>query len=356
MERTPGDPEGRRLARRHAIQLAEAGRVARALTDLLKRASFDPSHAVALTKEITIQEQAELLRANGRVESRRRFKITGRAPLHDNRTIDHLFIDESGRAEAKYPDPIFTIGAISMSERQRKQYAKATDTLKMQFFGRSDITFHEPGMRRHEEIYSFGGDQARRVEFCEALDDLVRNCEFTAFGVAIRKSAFSSFMTSNTDPYIPFDVYAVAIHMLLERYIDYLAAASTSQRKVLGRVTFESQGPKEDAEHQQEYVGLLLGGTQWVPESAFQNWLETGVRFSRKQGTEPMELADMFSRDLYEWTKSDCQTNPRRWSIFGEKIYRRADMAMGKFGVKVFPDSDIRERIDEHRAQCEGGY
>ncbi len=241
-----------------------------------------------------------------------------------------------------------------MSEHQREQYAKATDALKLEFFGRSDLTFHEPGMRRHEELYSFGGNQTRRAEFCEALDSLVRTCEFTAFGVAIRKSAFRTFMDSNTDPYLPFDVYAVAIHMLLERYVDYLAAASTSKRKVLGRVTFESQGPKEDAEHQQEYVGLLLGGTQWVPQSAFQNCLETGVRFSRKQGTEPMELADMFARDLYEWTKSDCRTGPRRWSIFGEKIYRRDDMEMGKFGVKVFPDSDIRDRIESHRAQCAG--
>jgi hypothetical protein len=347
-KRGPGDPDGRRLARRRSIQLAEAGRVARALTDLLHRANFESASARALTKAITAQEQSELMRASGRVESRRRFKINGRAPLHDNRTIDNLFIDESGRAEPNCPDPTFTVAGISMSAKERGIYVRAADALKKEFFGTADFTFHEPAMRRHEQLYSFGGNLRRRQEFCEALDGLVRASSFVAFGVAIRKSALASFMASTVDPYLPLDVYAVAIHLLLERYVDYLAAGSVS-RKVLGRVTFESQGPKEDAAHQQEYVGLLLGGTQWVPESAFQNWLETGVRFTRKQGTEPMELADMFSRDLYEWAKTDCASSPRRWGIFGEKVYRRGDLAMGKFGVKVFPDSDIRERIEAHR-------
>lgn len=25
---------------------------------------------------------------------------------------------------------------------------------------------------------------------------------------------------------------------------------------------------------------------------------------------------------------------------------------MGKFGIKVFPDSDIRDRIEKHRQEC----
>ena len=34
------------------------------------------------------------------------------------------------------------------------------------------------------------------------------------------------------------------------------------------------------------------------------------------------------------------------------KIYRRGDGRMGKFGAKVFPDSDIRDRVEAHRIEC----
>ncbi len=137
--------------------------------------------------------------------------------------------------------------------------------------------------------------------------------------------------------------------MLIERYIDFLASQSVRR---LGRVIFESQGTVEDATHQLEFARLLLDGSQWVPDSAFRGWLETGLRFQPKCGSDPMELADMFARDLYEWIRDDCDKIPKRWELFGKKIYCRGDGTMGKFGLKVFPDADIREKIDNHRKAC----
>lgn len=100
--------------------------------------------------------------------------------------------------------------------------------------------------------------------------------------------------------------------MLLERYIDFLASSET---KRFGRVTFESIGPCEDAEHQLEYARTLLDGSQWVPDSAFRSWLETGLRFEPKKGSHPPELADMMSRDLYEWVRGNCEVKPKRWDL-----------------------------------------
>ncbi len=192
----------------------------------------------------------------------------------------------------------------------------------------------------------------RQAEFDAAVNRLVRESDFVVFGVGIRKRAFEEeFVQQGLDPYLPFDVYALAIHLLLERYVDYL---NGQPRPTTGRLTFESQGPKEDAIHQREYVELLVRGTQWVPPSAFRGLLEPGVRFTRKSGSDAMELADMVSRDLYEWTRDGCAAQPLRWGVLTRKIYRRDDMAMGKFGVKVFPDSDIRQLIEEHRAVADG--
>lgn len=350
MERPPGDPDGRRLAKERAVSLAEAGRLANVLAVMLDRAGVDTGAISEISRMVTREEQTALLQAHGRIESRKRFKITSQPPPHDDRVRDFLFLDECGKPSFRSADPVFALGGISMSSVEVGRYNRRVNEIKKHFFGRTVFTLHEPNIRRHEENYSFGGDPARRREFCDALDSMVRDLRFRAFGVAIRKADFRRFIDAGTDPYLPLDLYSVAIHLLLERYVDYLA--TRRPKRALGSVTFESQGPKENAEHQRDYVELLLSGTQWVPDAAFRHWLETGVRFTRKQGTEPMELADMFSRDLFEWAGGGCVADPRRWACFDAKIYRRDDMSMGKFGVKVFPDSDVREAVEAHRARC----
>lgn len=202
-------------------------------------------------------------------------------------------------------------------------------------------------MRNHDGPYYFGGDSQKQAEFDSAIDELVATTEFSVFGVGIRKTGFSKdFVATGIDPYLPTDAYTVAIEMLLERYVDYLAHHPSN---FLGRIIFESQGPKEDAFHQLGYARLLLDGTQWVPDSAFRNWLETGLRFTPKSGSDPMELADMFSRELFEWVRGGCQVQPKRWNLFSKKIYIRGDGMRGKFGIKIFPDSDIHDIIEMHR-------
>lgn len=304
-----------------------------------------------LTKRIGQQEQAELIRAVGHLESRKRFKYKSGSPLHEERVADLLFVDESGVSEPNSPVDTFALAAVAVSPANEAMYIEEANNLKLDFFGRTDVTFHEPQMRNHDGRFRFENDISRQEAFCLALDDLVGRIDFTAFGVVIRKTDFRAFVESAVDPYLPPDAYATAIHMLFERYVDYLAMTRVHDPR--GKATFESQGPREDAEHHVQYVDLLLHGTQWVPDSAFRNWLETGVHFTKKQGSSPIELSDMLARDLFEWVRAGCGNDmPRRLHVFNRKIYRRDDMRMGKFGVKIFPDSDIKDLVDAHRARC----
>lgn len=347
----PGDPHGRRLAKHRALLLAEATRVARSLEVLLKRANYDFSACSELIKQVVERERNELQKGFGRVESRKRFKVTGPHPLLANRPRNILYIDESGKSElqpmAGNP-PYFALAAIAMAEEKIDDYRAAANEIKLEFFKTTDITFHEPYMRHREGWFGFGGDKGRQNEFDAALHKLLEETPFVVFGVGVRKEGFKrEFVDSGIDPYLSTDVYSVAILMLLERYIDYLAS---QQKQRFGRVIFESQGPVEDATHQLEYARILLDGSQWVPDSAFRHWLEAGLRFQPKSGSDPMEIADMFARDLFEWVRGDCNTPSKRWDLFSKRAYCRTDGLMGKFGIKVFPDSDIRERIEQHRA------
>ena len=345
-----GDPEGRRIARKRALLLSEAGLLAKALGVLLCRANHSLGPIEELIKDIKKSELTELQRSFGKISSRKKLKNRSGQPLLEGRPINCLFIDEAGESS---PEPhvdtsYFTIAGVSMNQEDIDNYIIQADEIKREFFSRTDFPFHEPHLRRYSGKYYFDGDVGKQQSFDSAIEGLIKASKFQLFGAGIRKHAFrEQFVETGIDPYLPTDVYMLAITMLLERYVDFLGYNTQNRR--MGTVTFEAQGPKEDAYHQLEYARLLLEGSQWVSNSTFMDWLLPGLTFKPKQASHPLELSDMFARELYEWIQSDCTIEPKFWDLFTEKIYCRDDGARGQFGVKIFPDSDIRSLIEKHR-------
>ena len=326
--------------------------MARLLDVLLADANIGTDLSEQLLAAIEKQELIALQRAQGPITPRKRFKGQKPHALLENRPVNCLYVDEAGKSTREPPPGprFFSLGAVAMDESECDRYCEMADSIKQEFFGTTNHTFHEPRMRNHNGEYYFEGDIGKQRAFDAAIARLIDETDFTVFGVGIRKNAFEEqFADTGVDPYLPTDVYAVAIILLMERYVDYIASRET---RLVGRVTFESQGPREDAYHQLEYARLLIDGSQWLTPASFRSWLETGLRFVPKRGSEPTELADMVSRDLYEWVRSDCKATPARWEQLCRKIYCRGDGRMGKFGIKVFPDHDIRDRIDAHRQRC----
>jgi hypothetical protein len=344
-----GDPEGRKLARRHAQACEEACRMAEVLAIMLRRAAIDDSGVNVLALKLREQcvrcmEKAE----GGPVIARLTTKNTGH-PLLEGRPANVLHLDESGTAVVG-PEPVFALGGVAMHEEDCDAYVTNANALKMRFWGHTNITFHEPHMRKHRAIFNFHGDRAKQSAFEKDLRYLLKNTPFVCFGVAVRKDLFKSmFVDQGIDPYLPTKVYDLAIMLLLERYVDYL---STNADRRLGRVHLESIGKRDDAEHQAAYADLLLHGTQFVPESTFQSWVEAGCRFAPKQGSGPAELADLVAREVYEWANSDCKVDPRHWDILKPKIYRRDEGHFGRFGIKIFPADGLEDAIYAHRVAC----
>ena len=354
MANVGGDPQGRRPARRRARQLEHAGRVAALLRVVLRRASSRAAEdAARLERSIAAEEMIAIQQSQGTIEPRTRFARPHSSgnPVREKRPFNWLFLDEGGTAQpATGPESgaWFALAGVAMTLDQAQSYEAAADELKMKFFGRTGITLHEPLMRTHRQDFSFGGDTRRQRLFCEAVDQLVADASFVAFAVGLRKWELAA-ETAPPNSYLPAGAYEIAMHLLLERYVDYLHYDDPDWR---GRVTLEAQGSREDAEHQQAYVELLLNGTQWVPDSAFRNYLETGVRFVGKRGSHATELSDMLARDVFEWVRSGCEQQPRRWHIFEEKLYGRGDLRRGKFGLKIFPAAGVEDQLEAQRERA----
>ncbi len=352
-----GDPGGRRIAREKANLISEARNVAHALSALVKRADMETALCAQLLEWLGREEAKYRQIGHGRIEPRRRFKRGSPQPMLQNRPSNQIFLDECGvshsgpgKSGSGRNPSFFSLGAVAMDDESVDAYCQRSDKIKQKFFGGFPVTFHEPEMRNHQGRFHFDGDEKRQRAFDDEIDALLHDTRLKVFGVGIRKTAFAEvFSESGLDPYLPTNVYSVAILLLLERYLDFL---NVLMPVPIGRVTFESIGPLEDAQHQLEFARLLIEGTQWVPARAFRNYLETGIRFSPKQGSSPLEIADMFARDLFEWVRSGCVDTPKRWNFFNTRIYWREDGMLGKFGVKVFPDADIRTIIEDHRRIC----
>ena len=59
----------------------------------------------------------------------------------------------------------------------------------------------------------------------------------------------------------------------------------------------------------------------------------------------------MATRSLYKWIRDGCEGALNKWIALSRKVYCRGDERMGKFGIEIFPDHDIRDRIEQHRRQ-----
>lgn len=157
----------------------------------MRRVDAPTEQAEALTRWIVDEEQRHLLRAEGRVEPRTRFKGGPLVRVADE-ARHYLFIDESGKS-IPGGGPLFALGAIAMTGHEVDRYRRRADRVKTRFFGRTDITLHEPEMRLRENVFYFEGDADQQLAFDRALAGIVRTTTLTAVGVGVRKEAFRDF-------------------------------------------------------------------------------------------------------------------------------------------------------------------
>ena len=343
----PGDPQGRRLARQKARYLEEAQSIGHLLAVMLRRAGANEDACQELLDDIQRSARHARHTASEPIAARKRYRLGSGHPLTAGRPENILHLDESGSSGSQpdQPESWFAIGGVAIDPVDIPVYTSRADEIKLEFFGTTDVTFHEPLMRQRKGRFYFGRDREQEAKFDQAIRSLIDQTPATYFGAGIRKA---NLTTDTLDPYLPTSAYPLAITLLLERYIDFLAH---SPRHPFGRLMFESIGPREDAERQAVVVDLLLHGTQWVSDRAFRGQLHPGVHYAPKRGSDVMELADIVAREVYEWTSGGCTAEPRFWDVLSPRFYARDDFAMGKFGLKVFPDRDIRDAVEAHRTR-----
>lgn len=116
--------------------LAEAGQVARVLSVLVQRAGHDDERCTQLIRSLAKEEQKQLQKSHGRIESRKRFKPHSGNPVRENRPPSFLYIDENGKSgiEPNVKGPsFFALTAVATVEEDIAPYCVAADQIKTEF-------------------------------------------------------------------------------------------------------------------------------------------------------------------------------------------------------------------------------
>ena len=287
-------------------------------------------------------------------------------PDPDDRPSIHLFVDESGQAatvgEFNQDNRFFTLGAIAISTAELKRYRPRAEQLKQKFFeGGTDVILHASELReamkhshkgKGEFVLNPGKSWSALVR---ALERLVKETEFRAFGIVIQREVFDrDFTKTGNDPFLPRETYDLALHLLLERFTSFLASATDAP---IGSITLESQNSGQDAQHQLSIAETIVYGTHWVSSKPLQLDIQPGVEFLSKQPSHPLELSDMLANLLYRLAQGGfdnkrlpyLRPGDKLWDIFCEKLYQEGDLRQGKFGLKVFPAGDLDDWLNDFR-------
>ncbi len=283
------DPAGSPLDGRQGLALEEADRLLALVESHLRHMGLAEIELGVVRAELAAKRR-EVTGSGSRLPpGPRRYKSKRSHSRRRRPGTDWLlFIDESGSwqpATDSVQDDWFALGAVAMTRDATSRYEANADAIKMAFFDSPFVTLHEPEMRRREAQFNFGGNEAKRIGFEAAVNHLVSEAEFAAFAVGIRKRALADGATDLPEiSHLPLLPYPLALHLLLERFVDYLAYLPGRPR---ASIIMESQQSHLDALHQLTVAETIAYGTRYVSSRGFQNFLNPGVSFVENEAPIP---------------------------------------------------------------------
>ncbi|MBU0513923.1 MAG: DUF3800 domain-containing protein [Proteobacteria bacterium] len=244
-----------------------------------------------------------------------------------------MFVDETGDHNMQSIDPNYSVFGLVGCVFERAYYRAVArpmvDAFKVRFFGASDIVLHSRDIRKHQGVFAFLGDSKRKIEFYEALNDMMRQLDFTILAVVILKSDHLRLYGQQAQ-----HPYHLALSFIVERYerlVQRLGGGAST-----GYVLAESRGEKEDRLLKDEYQRLSSSGTYYQGLGNI-----TGLWMRKKEDNiVGLQVADLVAYPIAVKTLRPGLTQKSFDVLFESgKIDGRpsAPSRILGYGLKVFP-------------------
>jgi hypothetical protein len=250
-------------------------------------------------------------------------------PTYD-RSVKILYLDESGDHSLSVIDsqyPVFVLGGVVVDAVYAEaDMDAAVRRLKIEVFGRSDITLHTADIIRQRGPFASLIDPGRRRLFHDRLNALMQQLDYTVVACAIRKDAhLAAYGAAALDP------YALSLNVLVERFCFALADTGETQP---GVITAECRDRTLDSALMASWHHLRERGTAYLRPQEIRDRV-AHLRLERKQvGGVGLELADLVVSPIGRFVTG---RPPREdWTIVESKLRRRRGDYLGA-GLVILP-------------------
>src|SRR5690606_35609442 len=105
----------------------------------------------------------------------------------------YMFIDESGEANVKKPDPrfdIFVLCGVVFREDHYAHFDNEFKELKKEFFGHDGIIFHSVEMRSKKGVFKLFLQQEVLNTFYKRIGEIFTNCSYNIISCVVNKEKY----------------------------------------------------------------------------------------------------------------------------------------------------------------------
>jgi hypothetical protein len=245
--------------------------------------------------------------------------------------MDHsdyiVYADESGDHGLLTIDPDYPIFVLCFCIFRIEDYISDVvpriQRLKFHFFGHDAVVLHAHEIRKSRGPFRILFDQQKRIEFVDAVNQVVEASPFTLIAAVIDKTALKRQYLHPDSP------YDVALRFCLESTYGHLREAGQHDR--LTHVVVERRGKQEDKDLELVFRRVVQG-------SSHTGKLPLDIAFAAKEmNSSGLQLADLVAHPIGRHHLKPEQIN-RAYDIVETKLWRGADKSVEGYGLRVHPE------------------
>ena len=242
-----------------------------------------------------------------------------------------FFLDETGDHGLTFVDknfPIFLVCGCLISETSLRFLEKKINSLKLKYFGSTEVILHSRDIRKCEGCFQILFDLDLKSKFYKDLNNLLSGSQFCIIGTGVHKERhLEKYGKLARDP------YSLCLSFILERLIFYLKKAD---REAKVEIFVEQRGKREDKMLLSHFNAISDLGTYYVTSGEFKTKLSGFGFWGKRDNVIGLQIADLCAYPLARHI-----INPREpyipFDVIRDKIYCSPEGKVMGWGLKLFP-------------------
>lgn len=240
-----------------------------------------------------------------------------------------MFIDESGEANIKIPDPrfnIFVLCGIIFREDKYNIFNEQMKDLKKKFFNTEEIVFHSFEMRGKKGIFKIFKEPEIMRSFYIDIGKVFTECEYRIIACVINKEMYKSKYSYKNH------AYEDSLTFMCERAIRYIGVNSGNTLYLC----LEKRDKRKDVVLKKHYTDFIRYGTQYLSTKACE-MCHPKLHFRGKQeNINGLQFADLCAYPIARKHLSPTNAQPT-FDLLKNKFCCNTMGDYDGIGLKKFP-------------------